>query len=225
VLAGGAVVVTNSGNQTARGTFTIRVLASTDGAASPNDVTVATVGGQRVNLAPGRSKSYKLKFTTFPTAPDGNYFLLAQVDADNAFAETNEGNNVGATAAPINIAAPFVDLSGSLAPPGSLRGGGKGTVSVLIRNTGNSAASGTAGVSLLLSADRNPDGSDTALAGVRPARLKLNPGQAKPFRFSGIVPPAPGTYFLIAVLDAGNALTERDEANNTLISDGQVTIL
>ena len=37
-------------------------------------------------------------------------------DADDAFVELDEANNVGSTAAPINIARPFIDLGGSFAP-------------------------------------------------------------------------------------------------------------
>jgi hypothetical protein len=188
---------------------------------------VATLAGQRVSLKPGRSKSYKLKFATFPAAPDGDYRLLAHVDADNAIPERSESNNVGATATPINIAAPFVELSGRFDPPvsGSFAGGRNPRLSVSIRNGGNTVATGFPSVGLFLSADRVQDAGDRPLVGAPPLRLKLNPGQQRRFRLGPVLPAAPGTYFVIAVLDAGNALTERDEGNNVIISDTQLTIV
>ena len=224
--SGGSVLVTNSGNQDAVGTISITVFASADGLVNAGDATVGTFPA-KVKLKPGQGKAMKLGFKTFPAnVPDGDYFLLAQVDSGGQLTETNESDNVGSTAATIRIAAPFVDL-GFTGPVTGFKSpltvGKKGRAAVPLRNAGNIPAKTTANGQLFLSADQSRSGDDR-LIGTLPIKASLKPGTTKATKVSFTLPgdvPA-GSYFLILVLDApGN---DRDPADNVAVSAGQVTV-
>ena len=106
--AGGTVRVTNSGVLDAKAAVNVTVFASADAAFDEaTDTPVVTINGVKVSLKPGKSRALKLKFTQFPAGlPDGDYFLIAQLDSGKAVAELKESDNVAPTAAAINVAAP-----------------------------------------------------------------------------------------------------------------------
>jgi hypothetical protein len=135
--------VTNSGNQPMKGAATIRVVASPDTTADVQDPVVASLDDQRLNLAPGKSKVFKLKPRVFPAVADGDYHLVGVVDPLDAVTERRESNNWVSLGAPVHFAAPFVDLG--LASPtlkGKLAPGKNATLLVTARNDGNQPATG-----------------------------------------------------------------------------------
>ena len=223
---GGSVLVTNNGNRDAVGTVNILVVASANNAVDGADAQMGTFPA-RLKLRPGQAKAFKLKFKTFPSSlPDGNYFILAQVDSANALTETSELDNVGSTASAVNIAAPFVDLgftgpvTGFKSP---LAPGKRGRLSVPLRNNGNISAKATVSGRLFASLD-GTQSADDRLVGTLPIRANLKPGTTKATKVSFTAPldlPA-GSYTLILVLDApGN---DRDAGDNTAASTGTITI-
>ena len=64
----------------------------------------------------------------------------------------------------------------------------------------------------------------------RPSTIRSNsrekPGKSKTVKLSFLVPAetASGTYFLVAALDASNALAEKDETNNAVLSATAVVL-
>jgi hypothetical protein len=104
------VQLTNAGPGPAKGPTTLVLLASVDATADAGDVTLASVR-QKLNLKPGRSKVVNLTFKPTAQTPSGDFFVLAQVDPANTLAETDETNNVAASAARVTIVNPAI-------PPG-----------------------------------------------------------------------------------------------------------
>lgn len=219
--SGGTVRVTNSGELNAKTTVAVTIFASPDAAFDEGaDTPIVTINGVKISLKPGKAKAIKLKFTRFPSGlPDGDYFLIARIDSAGALAELKESDNVAPTAAPINIAAPFVDLAGTAgAIKGALVPGGKANGSILVSNGGNSAVKQTTAAAILASLDGAVVGNDTAV-GSAALKLNLKAARAKSSKLSFTLPAglAPGSYTLLAVLDDPSVIAESNEANNVVV--------
>lgn len=93
------VAIANQGTKEFKGPLNINLYASTDSLLNSNDELLGSLNLRMINLAPGESKTFNLKFLTakFPTpvsvAP-GAYYLLAEVDPGNTIAQSNEINNL-----------------------------------------------------------------------------------------------------------------------------------
>ena len=96
------LTVTNAGNQPATGTVRLRLLASTDEIPDAGDAVVTDVPA-KLKLAPGKSKVFKLKASTFPAVADGDYVLLAVIDAGGELPERIESNNAAPLATPVAL--------------------------------------------------------------------------------------------------------------------------
>jgi hypothetical protein len=216
-----SVLVTNNGTAALNGPVTVSLFASADDALDGADAAVAAPVTKRLKIAPGASKTVKLKVTTLPTVADGAYRLVAQTTAD-------AGVTVGADASDttVNIAAPFVDLSGSFptSPPSRpVRAGRTASIPLTISNAGNIPVTGTIGVVFSAGLDQDPGDGDVVLpAGT--LRLKLKAASAKVFRVKVTVPDtlAAGPYFLSAAIDSGEVLTEPNEGDNAFTSTAAV---
>jgi hypothetical protein len=152
---------------------------------------------------------------SFPAVPDGTYHLMAQVTGPAG------GSAVaGGMPATLTVAAPFIDLTGSISRgiAGTLRPAAKTSATLLVQNAGNIAARGPASVALFASADTALDASDAPL-GTRALRLNLKPGRARAYRLRFALPAnlAAGSYYLAASVDSANQLVEAVETNNDAI--------
>ncbi|HEY1684539.1 MAG TPA: VCBS repeat-containing protein [Tepidisphaeraceae bacterium] len=92
-----SAIVTNHGNTAAVGSLSISIDRSPDG--QLDDATVLGVPSEKINVEPGASK----KIGGTVTLPAGTYFLVIQLDPDNAFNDVNLANNVFATTAAITV--------------------------------------------------------------------------------------------------------------------------
>ncbi len=88
------VIVTNQGQGITSDPITVKLYISTDGEIDKNDALLTSVS-TNLNLNAGQSVTLDLAYNnnTSVIAP-GAYFLIAEVDADNQFAEQLETNNV-----------------------------------------------------------------------------------------------------------------------------------
>jgi Tol biopolymer transport system component len=221
-----ALSVTNSGNQPAVGVVTVRLVASADAVADPGDAVVVELAGRKLKLAPGKSKVFKLKPASFPAVADGDYRLLAVVDAGGVMTERRELNNSAALAAPVRIAAPFVDLGlSSPALTGRPAAGKKATLLVTAANGGNQDARGVQAVRVRLTTNPADPGAvsravDTTL------KLNLKPGATKALRAKLTLPtdlPA-GSYIVVVELLAGAPWTDPNAANDVATSAGAYAV-
>ena len=224
---GRAVVrITNGGATAVSAPVGVALAVSPDTFLDPEDPVVNTVT-RPLRLAPGRSRNVVVNFAYPDSLENGNYLLLARADAGGAVAEKDETNNVGAAAAPVNVAQPFVDLSGSFQ---SVRPGRAPVRTVgatlLLRNGGNVPVNGPVTLSLLASADEVADGADVTLATL-PRTFRIKPNAARRVNLRLPLPAglAAGTYRLIARIDSGGTIAESDEANNDVVSGGTFTIV
>jgi Tol biopolymer transport system component len=211
------LTVTNSGNQPASGAVTLRLVASADAVADASDAVVLELPNKKVKLAPGRSKVFRVKPAAFPSVADGDYYLLAIVDAAGAMTERLESNNAALLATPVRIAAPFSDIAvTSPALSGRLAPGKKAALLLTARNDGNQLAKGLQSARVRLTTDpANPAAPSRTLD--VPLKLNLKPGATRKLRARLALPadlPA-GTYYLVVELLPGAPWSDPDPTDNT----------
>jgi len=142
---------------------------------------------------------------TLPALPPGVYYLLAQADAHGEVAETNEADNVkvktllvGPDLLALMVFAPPVPTS--TAPT---------TITVTTKNNGGELA--PASVTRLYRSTNATIGADDTLL----AQWGLPALPAKTTRVNAVTVTLPaGTYYLIAQVDATDAVVEAKETNN-----------
>jgi subtilase family serine protease len=141
-------------------------------------------------------------------------------------AETNESNNAAASAAPVGIAMPFVDLIGvALAARGNFTAGKLGAAGLTIRNDGNVPAKATFAVQLFATPDGVLDGVDDLPLFDGPVRMSLKPGAARTFSLrADLASVSMGNYTLVAVIDTSNAVVESDESNDMTVAQQPVVV-
>jgi hypothetical protein len=227
--SGATMKVTNDGVVDVKSTVVVTIFACTDAAFDETqDKPIQVFQGVKLALKAGKGKSVKLKFTQYPTTlPDNNYFLIARIDSTEAVPELKESDNNAVTANPINIAAPFVDLSGT---PGTIKGtlapGAKISAPINVSNAGNTAVKQSVPVQVVASpGDQTLGNGDVAVATPN-VKLSVNPSSSKTAKLTFTLPTTltPGTYFLLATLDAGHTLTTESNVDNNLVVLGSFTV-
>ena len=211
-IPGSSVVVsdtTNNKSKIAAGPSVTRFYLSTDSKFDGTDTLLA--GGSRMipALSPKQSSSGSTTVTIPLSTALGRYFLIGVADADSGIPETKEKN---AKARALTVALPDLTVQ-SLRGPGSAAAGSSVAVTATVRNIApvEAAASTT---QFYLSSDTLLDGGDVLIGsqGVPPLGAKgRNSGSA-----TLTIPLAtpPGAYFILAVSDDTNAVTEAAEGNN-----------
>ena len=211
------LTITNHGNAPAAGPVVTRVLASAGGTPGAATDPVLAEAAAKVNLAPGRSKRLRVKPKLFPAVADGDYRVVARLDAANAVPEQLEDNNVAALAAPVRIAAPHADVGVVGASfSGRTAAGGKATLLLTLRNEGNQDARGVQPSRVRLTADpANPAAPSRTFD--LPLKLNVKPGATRTIRTRFSLPGdlAPGTYFLFAELLGGAPWSDPDATDDT----------
>lgn len=228
VLSGSAgtvtVPLTNVGNLPFAGPVNLSLFL-TDGTNPANDRAITIMGGTNAKAKNGTTRALKVKFTFPADAPDGMYFLKANI-APVAGADTDTSNNTATGAEAITVARAFVDLAGvfvsATGASGGLSVGKMGKLSIRLTNNGNVPAKGTVSVTVTATAS---GGAPQAITVPKPLKVSLKPSQSRNTSL-GIVVPAgltPGAYTLSAVLDA-TALNDTNLTNNTLTAGTPVQI-
>jgi subtilase family serine protease len=197
---------TNNKGAAKAGASTTRFYLSSDMVLDASDIFL----GSRAILALAASKSTSGRTAVIiPAAtPAGSYYVLAQADANNAVAEASESNNTYAKAIEV-----LPDLIVSVfAAPSKAYPGSTITVSDTTKNQG--AGSSVSTTRFYLSSNTILDPSDIYVGGrVVPA---LASGGTSDGATSVTIPAnlVAGTYYLIAMADADNAVAEFNENNN-----------
>jgi subtilase family serine protease len=143
----------------------------------------------------------------------GTYYVIAKADADNAVAETQEGNNTVARL--IQIGADLI--VSAITVPFRLAAGGSFVVASTTSNQG-AGDSGASVTQFYLSTDAQLDANDTVVSGSQPT-AGLAAGTSGSGSTTITIPTglASGSYYFFAKADAGNAVGETQENNNTVI--------
>lgn len=215
-----AVKVTNNGApMTAAAQLQITVFASSDSTLDAGDAKLLTFATPPLLLKNKGTKTFKLTGATGTSLAKANYFLLASVDSANAVAETDESNNVAASASAIPLAPPVIDLTGSFVlkkQPSKFK---PFPVAIAMQNLGTLPAAGPIVVDLFASTDNVFDNADRSLATGVPVTAHTQPGRTQNVKVKLSLASLPaGTYYLIAKLNSTNAITESDTGNNVVIS-------
>ena len=151
---------------------------------------------------------------TLPTGlAIGSYFVIAVADGDNAVPESVETNNATARAIAIG---PDLTLT-AVSVPFSVTAGSTVSVNATVTNQGGDPAAAST-LRFYLSNDLFFDASDTPLADRAVPALA---GVTSSVGSTSITIPAgkaPGTYYVIAVVDADGVVAESIETNNTRVS-------
>jgi glucose/arabinose dehydrogenase len=157
-------------------------------------------------LAPGAS-SKDTTAVTLPTVTAGTYYLIAEADADGGIAEADESDNLAVRKLLIGP-----DLAVSLVTiPDSPDSTSSTTIRVTTKNIGADLA-GASRTRLYRSANSTIDAGDTLIQDF--ATPPLSAGNSSVSEVTLVLPA--GTYFLIARVDAGGAVDEVSESNNTI---------
>ncbi len=212
--------ITNSGAALSGSLVSASVFASPNARLDPSATPIATIAIGKLTLRHGGSKIVSLALPLPAGLAAGSYFLVASLDAANTIAESNKANNVAVSGKAVGIAPPFVDLSGTLGPR-LPRAVAARPVSVLVKlnNVGNSPAVGAISVSLFASTDQTFDAGDVPLTKIPGQKINLKPGKSRSLsvRFARPAGLAAGNYFLIAVVNSDQTLTEKTAANNAAV--------
>lgn len=84
--------LSNNGNETATGDFTIKSYISTDNSISADDIQDGLINTGNISI--GTTPNVPGASTLPANLPQGDYYLILKVDADDEVTESNEGNNV-----------------------------------------------------------------------------------------------------------------------------------
>ena len=224
------VHVLNLGAGPAEGKVRIQVYASVDDQLGPGDVLLGELDNRPLKVSGGRFVTYKVGAEIPAGMAYGEYHLLAAIDVDDAIAELDETNNVALAEGTLALVEPRRDLAGELGKitlADVLVPGDRGTVAVSVVNTGNIPVAGRIAVGVYLSADAELDrDTDLRIAAVGNQSIKLNPGASKTYSLRASIPadaPA-GTYYILADVDAADAIEEVDEANNVVATAEPVSV-
>jgi uncharacterized membrane protein len=96
------MLVGNLGNVPARGTATVTLAVSGDATAGSDRPLITLPAGVRIN--PGRSKTYRLRFTVPLDLAPGSYHLVATLNPTTDPAEQVAENNTSVSAGPFTVA-------------------------------------------------------------------------------------------------------------------------
>jgi hypothetical protein len=218
------VRVTNHGNEAIKADTLLQLTASFDAVPDADD-SLLTQTAVKLNLKPGKAKTYKLKFPL--TVGTGTYTVFARVDPNGLNGDLNLDDNSAASPQTFTVANPFIELATVNPGPGvtTLAIGNKGRVVLTIQNLGNVVAGGKIGLALTLSADQTSGDSDPLLvATTKSLKIPANGSKAVALKFKVPTGVAPGSYYVLGLANFNQAIEEADLSNNVAASPVPVTI-
>lgn len=205
-------IVANQGNGPANN-LTIKFYLSSDNVITTSDM-LLTGSRSVASILSGQSSSGATS-VTIPSVLAGTYYLGACADPGNSIVESSEMNNCIASATQITITGP--DLVETLVSgPVSANAGGSIAITDKVCNQGTDTNAMIV-VTLYLSTDSSITASDIAIGG-RQINGGLAQGRCSRVSTTVTIPTTlpPGTYYIGAIADIGNNITETNEANNSL---------
>jgi len=223
--------VKNNGTIKARPFWADTIYLSADNLWDLNDPALDTRAGPGAGLDPAATYPATRTVGVPSTQASGAYYILVKTDANGNALETNETNNVKASASAVTLLGRPDLTPTALSVPGTpVSPNQAGTytlpLSFTVANQGASSAPPTWTDRVYLSTDATWDGGDVQiLASAQFSALAA--GASYPVSGSGAAPAgtAPGDYWVIVVTDQLQGLFEANESNNARVSATQVTLL
>lgn len=226
---GGTVSVSNTvknqGSAPAAG-FAIVFHLSVNSSYGDSDDIVSTTTRTLSSLSSNASSTSSATSIVIPAEiPLGNYYLCAKADGANAIGEANEVNNTRCTPTTVQVVNPDLVLTEVTPAATTVTAGSALSVTSGVQNQGLAAA-GISKVDFKLSLDNVYSNSDIAITSTRSvAGLAAGASSTATSSLTIATSTPPNTYYLCAKTDSAGTVVETDEANNTLCSVMQVTIL
>jgi hypothetical protein len=168
-------------------------------------------GGGAINLTPGQSQIVTIRFAPTAAGPASTNLSITH-NATNRTSPTS----VMLTGAGLSAAGPNLVVS-ALSGPASALLKGKVALTYTVQNQGNANA-GSFNVNFVLSSDNVITSQDTLLASSKALKNGLAAGGSTGSTPLSITLPktmAPGSYFIGAIADPTNKVSETNEADNT----------
>ena len=203
------------------------IYLSTNATFSTNDTFLAREDADGVDA--GGDEDGEFEFTVPASVAPGDYFILVVADDRNAVTESDESNNVGAT--PFTVTgdgggggggAADLRITSVSAEPASGAAGTEVEGEYAIANTGSEQA-GESSVGFYLSTDADLSSGDTFLTREDADEVDADGDGDGDFEFTVPASVAPGDYFLLAVADDQNVVSESRENNNVASTPFTVT--
>jgi len=197
-----------------------RTYLSADPNYDAGDTEIGTAYTKTLKLKVGKTKSLSSRFVYPTTIGDGNFFVIVRADSSNVVSESNESDNVGASATQVLVRQPFVDLQPTnVTKPTTFTPGATATIVTTIKNNGNISFKGTVPIQYVITATGTANDADTQLVTV-PTKLSISAGHSKSVKIKVPFPSglASGAYQVGVNVDSANAAAESDESNNIGLS-------
>ena len=214
--------VANGGNATATGPWTDGLYLSTDAVLSADDLPLRLQqfsGSVATGAAYDRSAA-----VTLPTAYEGGTrFLLVRSDINSQISETNESDNIVASAPFELLPTPAPDLVPSALATNTspLTFGSQATFTFTESNTGSAAASTVWTNLVTISTDATPSANDQPVALGGTGGSPIAAGGSVTRTVTGTIPLSnalpEGQYWFIVQSDANASVSEQRENNNATV--------
>jgi subtilase family serine protease len=224
LVVSGTLTEKNGGTTTA-GAHNTQLYLSTNTTITTSDVPLLSTTLAYGTIAGGATQALPYSLSA-PSEPPGTYYLGIITDVYNSVTETDESNNAGYYGTPITYPAPTPpDLVWTTMPlsTDTWSAGLTVTGSLTEQNIGTGAA-GAHVTQLYLSDNSTISTGDTPLLPSPIAFNSIAAGATQTQSFSLTAPAKnPGSYWIGAIVDLNNQVTESDESNNAVARNGQIT--
>ncbi|HEX8912191.1 MAG TPA: hypothetical protein VF796_07505 [Humisphaera sp.] len=219
-----AVRVANTGEAAVRGPVTVRLVASADDVADAGDSTLAEVT-RTVRLRPGAAKAFRFKFE-YPAGVAGAVRLIGVVVPGDGVRESDTADDVGLSAATVEVVPASVDLVPVVRPLGFAQRPERARTGVVVdvANLGNVRFDGPVAFHLELV---GVGAGATTAVGDPVVRMKVDPGTRTKVKLRFVAPAGlPLDQYRVTVdLAGGGALAETDLSNNAATSPDAFAIV
>ena len=200
------------------------VLSPTGNYTDPGAVAISTT--RTINsLAAGATNTATTTLAIPNTTAPGNYFVCAKSDSAGTITELDETNNTLCSAATVSVPQSDLIMSAVSTTATILAPGGVFNLSNTAKNQGVFPA-GSFTVAFHLSADPTYGGGDDIAFTATRAVTSLAVGATSVTTTSLTIPGTTpgGTYYVCALADSGNSISESNESNNSLCTGTTIQV-
>jgi hypothetical protein len=215
------VRITNVGDAAAVGSFKLKLVASTDGTVSKQDLPLAAAT-KKLTILPGESAVVDMVVKSFPGKSPGNYLLLAELDHSQPQVKVK---TFAQSSSPVEVIPPAVDLVGTaITLPATGHPSQSFNFSIQVQNNGGKVAKGSMQIATGMATDLQ--GTDFVQLTTFVSKVNIKPGKVATVKLKmNLGGGAPlGAQFLFVTVDSNNAFAESTVADKNVVSAGTILI-